>query len=162
MAVKKVTNEKVIAYDFCLDLTKSSFLFQLCTECGFEVMFIEVYTLDKRKTSILDMLAQMDISMVSIPYKHGFCDVAIKTDVGNLPTLLETLADFSFEEITVWNCYERWEQHLFLRSARRSIVVEKESDLYLCYNHAEKIAELYLDPHYDVERVEQLIKKHAE
>mgnify|MGYP000484378390 CR=1 FL=1 len=161
MKVRKVANEKVIAYDFYSDITKSPLVIQLCEECSLTEIFIEVYTLEKNKTNISEILLQMNCNMVFIPYKSGYQDIAIKTDRFHLPKLLEVLSICRFEEMTVWSCNESWEQHLFFKSARKNIAVEEKSNLYLCYNLAEKSVELYLNPQYDTDKIEQLIKEHA-
>lgn len=160
MVIKKVISEKITAFDFYLDITKSNLLSCLCTECGLEEIFVEIYTIDKNKISFSQVLLQLGFNLVSIPYKNGSQDVAIKMNVSQLSIFASKLSEYDFEELTVWNVDKRWEQHLFFKSARGKIAVEDESNLYLCYNHAEKAVELYLNPCYDVEKIEKLIKKY--
>lgn len=161
MVIKRVINEKITAFDFYLDITKSNLLSCLCTECNLAEIFIEIYTVEKNKMNFSKMLLQLGLNIVSIPYKNGSQDVAIKMNTSQLPMFVSKLSEYDFEELTVCSADERWEQHLFLKSARGRIAVENESDLYLCYNHAEKTVELYLNPRYDVEKIEQLIKKYT-
>lgn len=161
MVIKKVVNKKVIAFDFNLDITKSNLLSCLCTECCLEELFIEIYTVEKNEISISQRLLQMGFNIVNIPYKNGTQDVAIKMNTCELPVLLSTLSEYDFEEVTVWSADERWEQHLFLKSANQKNYVENENNLYLCYNYSEKKVELYLNPNYDFEKINSLIKKYT-
>ena len=85
----------------------------------------------------------MGIDTVYIPYKKGFEDVAIRMNASELPLFFSALSEYNFDEITVWSANERWEQHLFLKSARQKNIVETENDLYLCYNYSEKRVECY-------------------
>lgn len=161
MEIKKIVNEKVIAFDFHLDITKCTLLSCLCTECRLEELFIDIYTVEKNEISISQRLLQMGFNIVNILYKNGTQDVAIKMNTRELPVFLSTLTAYDFEEITVWSADERWEQHLFLKSANPKKYVEHENNLYLCYNYSEKKVELYLNPNYDSEKINSLIKKHS-
>lgn len=157
---KKIVNKKVIAFDFHADLINNNLLLDLCSECGLDEVYVEIFTIEKGK-EISQKLLNLGIEFASNPYKDDCKDLAIKTDICNLPILISTLSEHDFEEITVWSCNERWEQHLFLKSARRRIVIEKENDLYLCYKHAEKTVELYLNPKYDVDRMYTIINTYT-
>ena len=161
MAIKKVVNKNVIAFDFYMDITKSNLLPYLCTECRLEDLFIEIYAVQKSEINIFRRLLQMGFDIVKIPYIDGTQDVAIKMNARELPTLFSTLSEYDFGEITVWDANERWEQHLFLKSTHRRTYVENEHKLYLCYNHSEKKVELYLDPNYDSEKINSLIKEYT-
>lgn len=161
MAIKKVVNEKVISFDFCMDITKSNLLSCLCAECHIRKLFIEIYTVEKKETSISHKLSAIGFDTVYIPYRKGFQDVAIRMNASELPLFFSALSEYDFDEMTVWSANERWEQHLFLKSATQKICVETENDLYLCYNHSEKRLELYLNPIYDTEKVNDIIGRYA-
>ena len=161
MVVKKVVNKKVISFDFCMDITKDDLLSCICAELHIQELFIEIYTIEKNEISISQKLLQMGIDTVYISYKKGFEDVAIRMNASELPLFFSALSEYNFDEITVWSANERWEQHLFLKSARQKNIVETENDLYLCYNYSEKRVELYLNPNYDAEKVNSIINRHT-
>ena len=39
-------------------------------------------------------------------------DIHMKLDINNLANLLQLLAEFYFEEINIWDCYESWENYI--------------------------------------------------
>lgn len=161
MVIKKTVNKKVSAFDFYMDITKNNLLSYLCTICHLEELFIEIYSVEKNEISIFQKLIQMGFNIVNIPYKNGIQDVAIKINVSELSTLLSTLSEYNFEEMTVWDANERWEQHLYLAHVYKNIYIVNEHNLYLCYNHSERKVELYLDPSYDHEKIYLFIKEHT-
>ena len=144
-----------------MDITKDDLLSCICAELHIQELFIEIYTIEKNEISISQKLLQMGIDTVYIPYKKGFEDVAIRMNASELPLFFSALSEYIFDEITVWSANERWEQHLFLKSARQKNIVETENDLYLCYNYSEKRVELYLNPNYDAENVNSIINRHT-
>lgn len=158
MLLKKVVNKNIIAYDLYSDIMRNTLLLELCNALNLEEVFIDVYSVKESKNCTIEKLLEMGINIVYIPYKDGFQDWAIKINTCNIPILFTILSEYSFDEMTIWSCNECWEQHLFLKSARRSINIENESVLYLCYNSSEKTVELYLAPCFNVEAIDQVIK----
>lgn len=159
--MKTVVNDKGMAFDFYLDITKSDLLPSLCRECGFIEIFVEIYSVENNKGNIVNELLQMGFNVVFILYKHGSYDIAIKMIGDRLTELFSLLTGHDFDEITLWDAYVSWEQHLFSMSARKTFIMEEDSDLYLCYNHAESKVEMYLKPHHSVERIKKMIRKYT-
>lgn len=159
MEIRKIVNDKVIAFNFNFDIINSNLLLCICTECHLEKLFIEVYTVEKKEISVSQKLLQMGFNIVNIPYKNGTQDVAINMNACELPVFFSMISEYDFEEITIWSANERWEQHLFLKSANSKIYIENENDLYLYYNYLEKKVELYLNPNYDADKISSLIQQ---
>lgn len=87
--------------------------------------------------------------------------MAIKMNASELPTLLSMLSEYDFEEMTIRDANERWEQHLYLAHVYKNIYIVNEHNLYICYNHSGKKVELYLDPSYDYGKIYLFIKEHT-
>lgn len=161
MGIKKISNEKIVAFDFLADLLKSEFLYNLCMECNLSNIFIEIYAVDSSIKNLYQELVDSKYDAVVIPYKNKYQDVAIRTSLSKLSVFIKIISGYNFDEITIWDGNERWEQHLYLKSAHRKVLLEDNHQFYLCYDSSLKKAELYCSPSYNIENISNIIKESA-
>ena len=154
-------NGEMSTFAFSTDLLNCELLCKLCTECELSVIFFDVYSVDAKQRDLFEELTNLAVDKVLIQYNTGFQDVAIKTISSNLPSIIKIISGYSFDEFTIWDAKERWEQFLFLKSARGKIVVEDIHDFYLCYNSAEKKVYLICSSDFDHESIHGIITKYT-
>ena len=110
----KINNNKhVLSFEFHTDLLAFDRLYNICRLFEFEDIYMDIYSICNREKDLYNNLSDNKLtSQVFCARRKHFEDIHIKLSLNCLPQLLQILADYEFEEINVWDCYDSWENYI--------------------------------------------------
>lgn len=111
LKVKK--NKNVISFDFYTDLLALDRLYNICLLFNLENIYMSIYSIYNQKKDLYKIVVDNKLaSQINITHRKHLQDIHIKLSVNNLPILIQLFADFDFEELNIWNCYDSWENYI--------------------------------------------------
>ena len=172
--IKGIINDKIIAFDFNVDLLKTQVLFEICKALDLNNIYIDIYGVDVIKCDFSEKLLEYNNALTISRMIKTANSFSIKATIDDIPSIVKVLSEFQFDELNVWDAYTDWEQYLKnkeifyqgpifkLISKLKDSEPEPEADLkqdsesgvYINYNRTEgNQVEMYFDPNNNVERI---------
>lgn len=151
--IKMTVKDRIIAFDFKVDLLKSDILYEICKALNLSDLYIDIFGINIRNNGFAEKLTEKNrhILISKIKYEN---DLAIKAKVDDIAIILDVLSDFSFDEMNIWDVYTEWEQYLKDKNTYNPIPKTSEAKVYLNYNRFEgNRVELYLDKNFHAEEI---------
>lgn len=161
--IKFKANEMVATYSFHKDILKNNTLYELCKIFELSNLYIDIYSVDNRKNDLCELLRQKCENILLVASGTQRCqDIHIKATIDEITNISETLKEFYFEDMNIWNCYTEWEQYLKDKNIYRVPIFKKteikiNSLFYL--NYKENQVEIICEPSYDYNNLKEKLNK---
>jgi hypothetical protein len=157
--VKIIENEKIIAFDFNAAILKDNILFEICKELALTDIYVDIFGVHSSKYNFSKELVKKN-GAFTLSSIDKFGSYAIKAKISDIPTIVEVLSVFDFNDLNIWDVYTDWDQYLIDKKIYKPISIISEAKVYLNYNPLEKHkVELYLDKSYNAKKIYQKIDK---
>lgn len=158
--IKTIENDEINVYSFKLNLLKDDNLYKICRVLNLNTVYIDIFGIGKRSLELSKKLSLRNngLMLYMIDNSGG---LAIKSSISDLPIIVETLIDYEFDELNIWDVYTNWEKYLLDKKHNpiyfsKTPKLNNNNKIYLNYNiHAGKKVELFIDRSCNIERINE-------
>ena len=111
--IKVQKNTNVITFDFYSDLLTLDRLYNICCVFNLNEIYLDIYSAYNHKKDLNELIANSKlVSRIFCVQRKHLQDIHMKLTVEDLPVVVQLLADFNFEGLNIWDCYDIWENYI--------------------------------------------------